>query len=264
MGRFNTISTSAISVTAPNFVALNNAITDLASKENDFYNQSKDELNSYLGQSGKSKQAVEAAYDALLGDEPWTYLTQLSNSGNSFSSANGNASYYVQLPSGLVGDVSGVVTNPGGDEFILYSPGAGLRQVDLLYTNIALFGPGSSSTTDLDDEDDEGNATTISYSTGFAEIPVAYQSNSTFTGIVAQTLYTAGTRWNSIVGSAYSEYLSQLNSYNTYVGGSTQTDIITTGPPTKPWDGYTQSGSAGYNRPDQLSVKVVEEARGYN
>lgn len=258
MARYPTIDIATVSLTVPNFLALQNAIEDLDDAEGRFYRSRRDELNGYPGQSARTPAQIESAYDALLGTSPWTYISQLNSSGNSLKSPSGTP-YYVRMPS-VLSDLGTDFEDSNGNTYVLYQR-AGLRSIDLLFTDIAFFDIGSSGIVDDGFNDDP---TSINYQTGFGEIPVAYQSNSQLSGRVAHTLYVAGTTWNSIVGDAYDEYKEQLDIYEESSGGG-DFDFYKEGASDRPWENYKPSSTNfGYNRPESLSIKLVEEARGYN
>ena len=83
MARRPVISTSALSLTAPNYLVLLQSIQDLQGAESNFYEDRKNELNSYLGQPSRSTNEVESAYDSLLGTQPWEYTNIFNSAGNS-------------------------------------------------------------------------------------------------------------------------------------------------------------------------------------
>ena len=264
MARRPVINTSALNLTAPNYLTLLQSIETFQNAESDFYDDRKNELNSYLGQSGKSRDDVENAYNSLLGMQPWEYTNIFNSAGNSLDTTetsneedddgNDKDLVYVQLPSAL----SSFATNDNNT--ILHNPGTGFKEVDLLYTNIRFY----TSTGEGFSADDDDDNTLFDYQTGFGELPVAYQSNSALSGRLAHMYRLIGNRYDSAVTPKYNNYIGQLNTYNNYVGGGAS-DIYTGGTPDRPYDGYVRPTSAfGYNRPEQLSIKMVEESRGYS
>lgn len=264
MARRPVINTSSLQLTAPNYTALLRSIDQLQDAERDFYNDRMNELNSYLGQGGKSRNDVENAYNSLLGMQPWEYTNIFNNAGNSLDTTetsdeeddDGNDAdlVFVQLPSAL----SQFSTHE--ENTIQFNPGIGFREVDLLYTNISFFTtPGETFSAD-DDQGFSGD-----YQTGFNELPVAYQSNNNLSGYLAHMYRLIGNRYDSAVGPKYNNYINQVNAYNNYVGGGSS-ETFTGGTPDQPYkDHQPASGTEfGYNRPTVLSIKIVEEARGYN
>ena len=264
MARRPVISTSALSLTAPNYLVLLQSIQDLQGAESNFYVDRKNELNSYLGQPSRSTNEVESAYDSLLGTQPWEYTNIFNSAGNSLDNTetsneeddDGNDAdlIYVQLPSAL----SAHATNASNT--ILYNPGIGFREVDLLYTNISFYTSRGETFSASDDDDN----TSFDYQTGFEEVPVAYQDNNNLSGRLAHMYRLIGNRYDSAVAPKYSNYINQVNAYNNYVGGGSSTSY-TGGTPDRPYDGYSRPASVfGYNRPDKLNIKIVEETRGYS
>ena len=264
MARRPVISTSALNLNAPNYLALLQSIQDLQGAESNFYEARKNELNSYLGQPSRSTNEVESAYDSLLGTQPWEYTNIFNSAGNSLDNTetsneqddDGNDAdlIYVQLPSAL----SAYATNDNNT--ILYNPGIGFREVDLLYTNISFYTSRGETFSASDDDDN----TLFDYQTGFEELPVAYQGNNNLSGRLAHMYRLIGNRYDSSVASKYNDYINQVNSYNNYVGGG-PSNTYTGGTTDRPYDGYVRPASAfGYNRPGQLSIKMVEESRGYS
>ena len=263
MARRPVISTSGLDLTAPNYLALLQSIDDLQAAERGFYDDRKDELNSYLGQRNKSRNEVENAYNSLLGMQPWEYTSIFNSAGNSLDTTetsdqeddDGNDAdlVFVQLPFAL----SQFSTH--GENTIEFNPGIGFREVDLLYTNIRFFTtPGET----FDADDDDGSS--VDYQTGFNELPVAYQSNNNLSGRLAHMYRLIGNRYDSAVAPKYSNYINQVNAYNNYVGGGSSTSY-TGGTTDRPYDGYSRPASVfGYNRPDKLNIKIVEETRGYS
>ena len=63
----------------------------------------------------------------------------------------------------------------------------------------------------------------------------------------------------------WDDYEDALDDYNDYVGGGVDTDIYSETVPNedRPWDGLTNDFD-GYNRINELSSKVIREARGYS
>jgi len=261
MARFPTIDMATVSLSTPNYLALERAIAELETAERQFYRSRREELNGYPGQSSRTTPQTERAYDALLGPTPWTYSSQLSRSGNSLRSSSGQPAFYVQLPSVLNQAVNSDFEDSDSNEYVLYYPGEGLRRIDLLFTDISFFDLGSSGNADDGNDDDP---TSITYRTGFGEIPVAYESNSRLSGRVAQTLFVAGSEWDRMVRDAYDNYIDELDKYEDTSGGG-NFDFFTGGSPDRHWDGYRpEPNSFGYNRPSSLSIKIVEESRGYS
>jgi len=264
MARFPTIDMATVSLSTPNYLALERSIEALKDAEDDFYKDRKRELESYKGQGDLSTSQVESAYDSMLGNAPWDYSDVFENSGNSEATetntntdedGNDEDDFYVQLPEALAsfGD-SGLY----GD-LILYKPGKGFKEVDLLFQSISLFTSKGSQKTE-DDDDGEG----FDYYEGFGELPVAYQGNGTLSGIDAHMYRLIGDRYDSSVGPKYQDYKSELALYEGSSGGG-DFDFYTDGSPDRHWDGYQpEPNSFGYNRPSSLSIKIVEESRGYS
>ena len=265
MARRPVINTSSLKLTAPNYTALLRSIDELQDAEKDFYADRADELNSYVGQGGRGNADVENDYDNLLGTQPWNYTDIFNDSGNSLDTTetddeedeDGNDAdlIHVQLPSAL----SNFAT--GDDNTILYNPGIGFKEVDLLYTNIGFYTSPGQTFSASDDDDN----TLFDYQTGFNELPVAYLDNSNLSGRLAHMYRLIGNRYDSAVGPKYNSYISQLNTYNNYVGGGAS-ETYTGGTPDQPYKDYQPASGTefGYNRPTALSIKIVEEARGYN
>ena len=257
MARRPVISTSALNLAAPNYLALLQSINDLEDAERSFYGSRSNELNSYLGQGGKSRAEVEKAYDSLLGNQPWEYTNIFNSAGNNLATGNGNSQVTVQLPSAL--SQYGTIIP---DSLLFYNPGVGFKEVDLLYTDISFF-TSSGDTSSSDDDDDYGNS--IDYQTGFNELPVAYQDNNNLSGRLAHMYRLIGNRYDSAVAPKYSNYINQVNTYINYVGGGSS-NTYTGGTSDRPHDDYQPPANTafGYNRPSQLSIKIVEETRGYS
>lgn len=262
MARRPVINIATLSITAPNHGALVRSIDQFQTAEGLFYDGRSDELNSYPGLSGLTKSIVEGAYDSLLGTTPWNYTSVFNNAGNSLATesstvtdnfGNDSDDFFVQLPSPL----SSYATSGDNSDLILYKPGKGFSEVDLLYTNISFF----TSRGSLNNEDDRFGYG-INFYTGFGEVPIAYQNNSSLSGRLAHMYRLIGNRYDSEVQPKYSKYIDKLSEYNAHVGGG-DTEVYSGGTADRPWDGYA-GVFGGYNRPGTLSSNLVEESRGYN
>lgn len=277
MGRRNTVNKSTLDLTAPDYGALSEAIDDLDDAERKFYKDRAKELSQYPGVGEKSRSDVENDYDALLGDDPWDYLDEFNSANNDEKDDSDQTddtddgfgvdqdSFYILLPDRLAKRIDNPDATDGyGDneqKFILYNPGTGYKEVDLLYENIDFFDSKGSSGTFNDDR--FGNSEP--YFEGFGEVPKRYKSNSKMNGRIAHMKRLIGTLWNEEVKPYWDDYEDKLDDYNDYVGGGTDTDIYsdTVPPEDRPWDGLTNDFK-GYNRIDQLKGKLIREARGYN
>lgn len=269
MGRRSVINKSTLNLTAPNYAALSEAIDDFQDEERKFYVRRAEELSEYPGVGNKTKAEVERDYDNLLGNDPWDYLDEFNRANNAVSVETDSTtddegddadSFFVSLS----GKLEDRIDNPdqldeNGGKYVLYNPGTGYADVDLLYTNIDYFKTGS--TRYADDE----NQNAFSYKTGFGEVPVKYQSNNKMNGRIAHMKRLIGTLWNEQVKPYWDDYEDALDDYNNYVGGGVDTDIYSGTVPSedRPWDGLTNDFD-GYNRIDELPSEVIKEARGYN
>ncbi len=83
MARRNVVQKSSLDLDNPSYRSLSDALDDFQGAEQSFYQSRVDELNGYPGLSDLTLQEVEQKYDELLGEQPWQYLTQFTNSGNS-------------------------------------------------------------------------------------------------------------------------------------------------------------------------------------
>jgi len=277
MGRRSVINKSTLNLTAPNYAALSEAIDDFQDEERLFYKRRAEELSEYPGVGNKTKAEVEKDYDDLLGNDPWDYMKEFNNANNneksdsdqtdSTTDMNGDDadSFYIVLPNKLAkrednpDETDGYGSN--ADKFILYNPGTGYAEVDLLYTNIDFFKKKGSSGTF--GNNNYGSATT--YYEGFGELPVRYKDNNKMDGRIAHMKRLIGTLWNEQVKPYWDDYEDALDDYNQYVGGGVDTDIYSGTVPSedRPWDGLTNDFN-GYNRIDELPSEVIKEARGYN
>tara|TARA_X000000950_G_scaffold79132_2_gene99502 strand:+ start:707 stop:1501 length:795 start_codon:yes stop_codon:yes gene_type:complete len=264
MARRNVVAKSSLVLTNPYYTDISDAIDDLADAEDQFYDDRRDELNSYPGLSGLSSNDVEEAYDSLLGERPWNYTSIFNNAGNSLSTetddtvdddGNDEDQFYVRIPSSL--DSLSDLVDDFGRHYHLYNPGVGNRVIDLLYTDISFFEDGSSGSGN--DENDNP----FSYRTGFGEVPIAYQSNSQLSGRLAHMYRLIGALYDTAVDSKYSAYISAKNNYEGSTGSGNDADFFS-GTQDKPWDGFTGDTTVGYNRPDKLKGKLVRETRGAN
>ena len=269
MGRRPVINKGTLNLTAPNYAALSEAIDDFQDEERKFYKRRAEELSEYPGVGNKTKAEVERDYDNLLGDDPWDYLDEFNRANNAVSVETDSTtddddedadSFLVSLP----GKLEDRIDNPDqldedGGKYVLYNPGAGYADVDLLYTNIDYFKTGSTRYADDDNED------AFSYKTAFGEVPVKYQSNNKMNGRIAHMKRLIGTLWNQQVKPYWDDYEDALDDYNNYVGGGVDTDIYSETVPNedRPWNGLTNDFD-GYNRIDELRGKLIREARGYN
>ena len=272
MGRRSVINKSTLSLTAPNYAALSEAIDDFQEEERLFYKRRAEELSEYPGVGNKTKAEVERDYDDLLGDDPWDYLDEFNRANNDVSDETDSTtdddgddadSFFVRLPDKL-GDREDNPDQiddayPTNNKYVLYNPGTGYAEVDLLYTKIDFFKTGSNRYAD----DENGNAFT--YKEGFGEIPVKYQNNNKMNGRIAHMKRLIGTLWNQQVKPYWDDYEDALDDYNDYVGGGVDTDIYSETVPNedRPWNGLTNDFD-GYNRIDELKGKLIREARGYN
>ena len=264
MARFQTIDISTVPLTTPNYLALERSIEALKDAEDDFYKDRRKELETYKGQGGLSTSQVENAYDSMLGRAPWDYSDVFQNSGNSEATetntdtdeeGNDEDDFYVQLPESLA---SFADSGLNGD-LILYKPGKGFKEVDLLFQSISFFTSKGSPQTE---DDDDGNG--FDYYEGFGELPVAYRGNGTLSGINAHMYRLIGDRYDSSVGPKYRDYKSELAKYEGSTGGG-NFDTYKGGTPDQPYKNYQPAANSfGYNKPGTLSIKIVEEARGYN
>ena len=275
MGRRSVINKGTLNLTAPNYAALSEAIDDFQEEERLFYKRRAEELSEYPGVGDKTKAEVEKDYDDLLGNDPWDYMKEFNNANNneksssdqtdSTTDSNGDDadSFYIILPDKLAEREGSPdeTDSASGDKFILYNPGTGYAEVDLLYTNVSFFkSKGSSGTF--------GNSRsgyTQTYYEGFDELPVRYKDNNKMDGRIAHMKRLIGTLWNEQVKPYWDDYENALNTYNNYVGGGVDTDIYSGTVPSedRPWDGLTNDFD-GYNRIDELPSEVIKEARGYN
>ena len=273
MGRRSVVNKSTLSLVAPNYAALSEAIDDLQTAERLFYKRRAQELSEYPGVGDKTKAEVERDYDNLLGDDPWDYLDEFNRANNDESEEtdattdfDGDADrFYIKLPEKLAEREDNPDATDGyGDnanKFIHYNPGTGYEEVDLLYTNIDFFTSKGSSGSFGSDR----FGGTTQYFEGFGEVPVKYQSNNKMDGRIAHMKRLIGTLWNQQVKPYWDDYEDALDDYNEYVGGGVDTDIYSETVPNedRPWDGLTNDFD-GYNRIDELSSKVINEARGHN
>ena len=272
MARRNVINKGTLNLTAPNYAALSEAIDDFQNEERLFYKRRAEELSQYPGIGDKTKAQVESAYDSLLGSRPWDYLDEFNSSNNPVSQETDSTtdddgddvdSFYIILPDDLADREDNPDATDGygdyEDKFILYNPGAGYAEVDLLYTNIDFFKSKGSSGSFGSSR--SGNDQT--YFTGFGEVPVKYQSNSQMNGRIAHMKRLIGSLWNDQVKPYWDAYKNELDDYNDYVGGGLDTDVITGTDPDRPWEGVTNDFK-GYNRIDEISSKLIREVRGYN
>jgi len=270
MARRDVINKGTLNLTAPNYAALSEAIDDFQDEERLFYVHRAEELSQYPGVGDKTKAQVEAAYDSLLGRRPWDYLDEFNSSNNPVSQETDSTtdddgddadSFFVRLP-GKLGDREDNPDQiddayPTNNKYVLYNPGTGYAEVDLLYTNIDFFRTGSNRY--ADDE----NENSFTYKEGFGEIPVKYQDNNNMNGRIAHMKRLIGTLWNDQVKPYWDAYKNELDKYNDYVGGGLDSDVITGTDPDRPWEGLTNDFK-GYNRIDEISSKLIREVRGYN
>ena len=274
MGRRKVINKRTLNLTAPNYAALSEAIDDFQDEERKFYKRRAEELSEYPGVGNKTKAEVERDYDNLLGDDPWDYLDEFNRANNDESDETDDTenddgddvdSFYIILPDELADREDNPDATDGygnnEDKFILYNPGTGYAEVDLLYTNIDFFKSKGSSGSFGSSR--SGNDQT--YFRGFGEVPVKYQSNNKMNGRIAHMKRLIGTLWNQQVKPYWDDYEDALDDYNDYVGGGVDTDIYSETVPNedRPWNGLTNDFD-GYNRIDELSSKVINEARGHN
>ena len=277
MGRRNVINKSTLSLVAPNYAALSEAIRDFQDEERKFYVNRAAELSEYPGVGNKSKNDVEKAYDNLLGNDPWDYLDEFNRANNDEKNTSDETdntedssgvdvdSFYILLPDKLADRIDNPDATDGygnnEQKFILYNPGTGYKEVDLLYDNVDFFKTKGSS--DSFNDDRFGNSET--YFVGFGELPTRYKSNNKMNGRIAHMKRLVGSLWNAQVKPHWDTYQSQLNTYNNYTGGGVDTDIYSENvpPEDRPWDGLTNSFK-GYNRIKELKGKVIREARGYS
>lgn len=278
MGRRSTIDKGTLSLVAPSYAALSEAIDDFKKEERKFYDKRAEELSQYPGIGNVSREEVERDYDDLLGNDPWDYLDEFNRANNDISEETDDStndgpggdgsdadSFYIILPDKLADrednpdETDGFGNN--ADKFILYNPGTGYAEVDLLYTNIDFFKSKGSSGSFSDDR--FGSST--SYFEGFGEVPTKYKSNNKMNGRIAHMKRLIGTLWNEQVKPYWDDYEDALDDYNDYVGGGVDTDIYsdTVPPEDRPWDGLTNDFK-GYNRINELRGKVIREARGYS
>ena len=270
MARRDVVQKSSLDLDNPAYLALSDAIDDFQSAEQSFYQSRVDELNGYPGLGGLELEEVEKKYDEFLGEQPWQYLTQFTNSGNSPAietsaavdfEGNDIDRKYVRVTQALsfLADITDIADPP--NFYDLYNPGAGNVGIDLLYTDIAFFGAGSTATAVVD-QDDDGDIE-ITYHTGFGEVPIGYQSNSTLTGLKAHMYRLIGSGYNSAIGNRYSTYLSALSAYQNTTGTGITAPIFS-GVPDQPWKDFVGDPNAGYNRPEKLSAQLIRETRGAN
>ena len=277
MGRRNVINKSTLSLVAPNYAALSEAIRDFQDEERKFYVNRAAELSEYPGVGNKSKNDVEKAYDNLLGNDPWDYLDEFNRANNDEKNTSDETdntedssgvdvdSFYILLPDKLADRIDNPDATDGygnnEQKFILYNPGTGYKEVDLLYDNVDFFKTKGSS--DSFNDDRFGNSET--YFVGFGELPTRYKSNNKMNGRIAHMKRLVGSLWNAQVKPHCDTYQSELNTYNNYTGGGVDTDIYSENvpPEDRPWDGLTNSFK-GYNRIKELKGKVIREARGYS
>ena len=273
MGRRPVINKGTLNLTAPNYAALSEAIDDFQDAERLFYKRRAEELSDYPGIGDRTKAQVEKDYDDLLGDDPWDYLDEFNRANNDESEEtddttnfDGDADrFYIKLPDKLAEreDNPDLTSGYGNNQskYIFYNPGTGYEEVDLLYKDIDFFEKkGSSSSISVG-----RGGTTYTYFEGFGEVPIKYQSNNKMKGRIAHMKRLIGTLWNEQVKPYWDDYEDALDDYNDYVGGGVDTDIYSETVPNedRPWNGLTNDFD-GYNRIDELSSKVINEARGHN
>ena len=278
MGRRRTIDKGTLSLTAPSYSALSEAIDDFAEAERLFYKRRAQELSQYPGVGGVSKAEVERDYDDLLGDDPWDYLDEFNRANNDEKDDSDETdettdddtgedidSFYIRLPEKLADRIDNPDETDGygnnEQKYILYNPGTGYKEVDLLYKKADFFkekgSSGSFGSTRFGDS--------TQYFEGFGELPTKYKSNRKMDGRIAHMKRLIGTLWNEQVKPYWDDYEDALDDYNDYVGGGIDTDIYGENVPDedRPWDGETNDFK-GYNRIEELKSKVIREARGYN
>ena len=209
MGRRNVINKSTLSLVAPNYAALSEAIRDFQDEERKFYVNRAAELSEYPGVGNKSKNDVEKAYDNLLGNDPWDYLDEFNRANNDEKNTSDETdntedssgvdvdSFYILLPDKLADRIDNPDATDGygnnEQKFILYNPGTGYKEVDLLYDNVDFFKTKGSS--DSFNDDRFGNSET--YFVGFGELPTRYKSNNKMNGRIAHMKRLIGSLWNA-------------------------------------------------------------------
>lgn len=258
MGRRTYVSVDSLSLVNPHYTELITARTNAYESEVSFYQARTNELNRYRGLGGLSRQTVEAAYDSLLGSDPWNYYSKFENTSRVTPRETDDSvndfdvdldSFYVLVPR----------ASSDLDEYIFFNPGTGSPSVDLLYTNISFFTSfgGTGSFEDPDDEDRR-----IPYKQGFGEVPTAYRNNSQYDGRVIHMLGLIGYAYEQAVIPFWDTYEDKLNRYRSFQGStSSNSGDFFSGSPELPYNGY-QGTNAGYNRPGNLSPKLVNETRG--
>ncbi len=259
MARRNVLQKSSLSLTAGNYLDLINAIDALQGAEENFYKSRAEELSAYKGAVTVGKTQIEQEYDAQLGSKPWEYTDNFNASNNAEAEATTGGGplgggpptpFLVLLPD--VGDddrwdpdsTSGVLDPK---QYVLYTPGAGEEQVDVFYQDIDWFkdsGPGEDG--------------------GFGEVPIKYQDNSALTGWMAHMYRLVGSLYDDKVKPKWNKYKDERDEYNNSVGGGGGGGNFFSGNGNEPWKGYQGSANLSYNRPKDLSTKLVKEAMGAN
>lgn len=259
MGRRTYVNVDSLNLVNPHYTSLITARTNAYDAEVSFYQARANELNEYPGLGSLSRQTVEAAYDALLGSDPWNYYSRFQGTSkvrppetDDTESDNGNDldSFYVRIPRG---------SNNFDDDYVLFNPGTGEPSVDILYTNISFFTSfgGTGAFEDPDDSD-----ITLYYKEGFGELPTAYQSNNQYNGRVIHMLGLIGFAYDQAVLPFWDVYEDKLNDYRGFQGStSSNSGDYFSGSPEAPYNGY-QGTDGGYNRPNKLASKLINETRG--
>lgn len=288
MGRYydDFVSLAGLNPANPVYADLISSANNIDNKESQFYKERRKmfkELNA--GTEVGSVNDVEDAYaDLKRGLNVYEFHSKFNSVAPSRKAGSGDFRYVRVVPwesteftAGFADlYVRGEEDDDGDsgfeladDEVLNYNTGAGKVNIDTLYTGVRAFTTKarypSNFYFELEEDDDGDIYTSVSnVYNGFGEVPRRYNAKSGYTSQDLQVMDDAGDAYEELVRPAIEAYDNFRDLYEANGGGPLIFDFYEGTPdPQFPYEGYTGISNS-YNRPEDLSPKLINLARGFS
>ena len=282
MGRYydDKVSTAGLDPANPLFGPLKSSAEAIDDAESRFYRDRRDmfeELN--FGSSVGSADDVEREYARLhKGLNVYEFRDEFDAVNPSRKSGSGTIRYVLAtyerttFASGFADlyvrgeeDDDGYSSFESTNDVLAYNRGAGKVQIDTLYDDVRAFTTGSITFDyfERDEDDDDGESfSPVLVNLGFGEVPRRWRAKGGYTSQDLQVMNIAGDAYESQVRPAIREYRENRRDYEANGGGPLVSDFYE-GTPNFPYENFSGEENS-YNRPQNLSAGLIDQARGFS